>query len=70
VFSQITDKPTNSILWNGASGIKMLDTDNKKRFSILGQKYAKLKARNMVIQSAGATAQTTGSKWTEGTAET
>lgn len=64
------DTPTQGTMWQGASGNKMLDTFNTERFTILKSKFIKLKAPNMAIISAGGTAQTTGSGWTEGTSAT
>lgn len=40
------DNPSKATLFNGASGNKMLDTINTDRYTILYQKYFKLKAPN------------------------
>lgn len=52
------DTPTRATLYNGLSGNKMLDTINTERYTILFQKYFKLKAPNMVPTSTtGTTAE-------------
>lgn len=38
------DTPTTSTLFNGASGNKMLDSFNRERFTLLSQKYVKIRA--------------------------
>jgi hypothetical protein len=43
------DTPTRATLFNGLSGNKMLDTVNTERYSILFQKYFKIKAPNMSV---------------------
>lgn len=40
------DTPTRATLFNGLSGNKMLDTINKERYTVLFQKYFKIKAPN------------------------
>jgi len=40
------DVPTINTLWNGLSGNKMLDTFNKERYTIMYQKYGKIRAPN------------------------
>lgn len=40
------DNPTRATLFNGASGNKMLDTINTDRYTIISQKWFKLKAPN------------------------
>lgn len=40
------DVPTRATLFNGLSGNKMLDTVNKERYTIIFQKYFKIKAPN------------------------
>ena len=42
------DTPTRATLFNGLSGNKMLDTINKERYTIVFQKYFKIKAPNIV----------------------
>ena len=61
------DEPTQSTLWQGASGNKMLDNFDTERFTILKSKMMKLKAPNMAIQASGA--QTVGSGFTQGGTE-
>lgn len=46
------DSPTRATLFNGLSGNKMLDTINKERYTILFQKYFKIKAPNHTISNA------------------
>lgn len=46
------DTPTAANLFNGLSGNKMLDTINKERYTILYQKFGKLKAGNFGAQTA------------------
>ena len=41
------DTPTRANMFQGLSGNKMLDTFNRERFSILVDKWTKLKARGM-----------------------
>lgn len=41
------DVPSRSTLYNGLSGNKMLDTINKERYTILAQKWFKIKAPNV-----------------------
>lgn len=45
------DTPTRDTLFNALSGNKMLDTINKERYSILYQKYFKIKAPNQGVSS-------------------
>jgi len=40
------DAPTRANLFTGLSGNKMIDTLNKERYTVLAQKYVKLKAPN------------------------
>lgn len=40
------DTPTNSTMWRGISGNKMLDDFNYERYSIIYQKFGKLTSRN------------------------
>lgn len=40
------DTPTRATLFNGLSGNKMLDTINKERYTVLFQKYFKIRAPN------------------------
>lgn len=42
------DVPTRATLFNGLSGNKMLDTLNKERYTIIFQKYFKIKSPNQV----------------------
>jgi len=51
------DSPTRATLFNGLSGNKMLDTINKERYTVLFQKYFKIKAANQSM--ADSTAQST-----------
>jgi hypothetical protein len=41
------DVPTRTTLFTGMSGNKMLDTINKERYTVLAQKYIKLRAPNV-----------------------
>jgi len=59
------DTPNTSTLWNRASGNKMLDTFNTKRFTILFSKYVKLTAPNQGNNASGI--QTIGSGFQTGT---
>jgi len=45
------DSPTRATLFNGLSGNKMLDTINKERYTIIFQKYFKIKAPNHSLSS-------------------
>lgn len=53
------DNPTRATLFNGASGNKMLDTINKDRYTIISEKWFKLKSSGMgtevPVNSDGAT---------------
>ena len=52
------DSPTRATLFNGLSGNKMLDTINTERYTIIFQKYFKIKAPNPGISgSTGGTAE-------------
>lgn len=42
------DTPTRANLFNGLAGNKMLDTINKERFTVIAQKWVKIKAPNVV----------------------
>lgn len=44
------DVPARNTLFNGVSGNKMLDTINSERYTVLAQKYIKLKAPGMGTQ--------------------
>lgn len=44
--------PTRATLFNGLSGNKMIDTLNTEKFTVLAQKYFKIKAGNTGISSA------------------
>lgn len=46
------DNPTRATLFNGASGNKMLDTINTDRYTIISQKWFKLKAPNTATWGA------------------
>ena len=46
------DTPTRATLFNGLSGNKMLDTINKERYTVLFQKYFKIKAPNQSTTGA------------------
>ena len=46
------DTPTRASLFNGLSGNKMLDTINTERYSILSQKWFKIKAANAGVNAA------------------
>lgn len=52
------DTPSRATLFNGLSGNKMLDTINTERYSILFQKYFKIKAPNPVAVSTDGTSST------------
>lgn len=53
VKSSKGDNPTTSgLFWNGLSGNKMLDTVNTERYTIMFQKYGKIKAGNFGGQTA------------------
>ena len=55
------DNPTTSgLFWNGLSGNKMLDTVNTERYTILFQKWGKIKAGNFGGQTASTGALTGG----------
>jgi len=43
------DVPTRGTLFVGNSGNKMMDDLNRERYTIIGQKYVKLKAPNMTV---------------------
>lgn len=45
------DTPTRANLFNGLSGNKMLDTINTERYSILAQKWFKIKAANAAVNA-------------------
>jgi len=46
------DTPTRATLFNGLSGNKMLDTINKERYTVLFQKYFKIRAPNQSTTGA------------------
>lgn len=51
------DVPTSSTLFNGISGNKMIDTLNTDRFTIIAQKYVKMRSPNIAsngVASGGA----------------
>lgn len=57
------DTPTRATLFNGLSGNKMLDTLNTERYSVIYQKYFKLKAPNngrTVASGSGGAPQPSG----------
>lgn len=43
------DTPTRSTLFNGQSGNKMIDTINRERYTVLAQKWIKMKSPNYSI---------------------
>lgn len=49
------DVPTRATLFCGISGNKMLDSVNTERYTIVAQKYFKMKAPNMVVSSTTGT---------------
>lgn len=52
------DTPTRTTLFRGNSGNKMIDDINRERYTIVAQKFFKMKAPNMtVVDSSGATAE-------------
>lgn len=52
------DVPTRDTLFNGLSGNKMLDTINTERFSVMSQRWFKMKSPNtLLINGADATTQ-------------
>jgi len=61
------DTPTNTTLWNGASGNKMLESFNTERFTILHSKYIKMRAPNMAVNGQAPGNQITVSGFTVGT---
>ena len=54
------DSPTRATLFTGLSGNKMIDTINKERYTILFQKYFKIKAPNASASSASGTSLSAG----------
>lgn len=48
------DTPTNATLFNGLSGNRMLDTINYERYTVLYQKWGKIKSANESVGRAGA----------------
>lgn len=52
------DTPTLATLYNGLSGNKMLDTLNYERYSVIFQKWGKIKAPNMSVGDAPSQAGT------------
>jgi len=54
------DSPTRATLFNGLSGNKMLDTINKERYTVLFQKYFKIKAPNHSITGTNGAASEIG----------
>lgn len=55
IRSSRNDTPTRATLFCGASGNKMLDTINTERFTIIAQKFFKLKAPNQTVVSTSGT---------------
>lgn len=53
VKSARNDFPSRATLFNGESGNKMMDTINKERYTILAQKYLKIKAPNESVPTPG-----------------
>lgn len=54
------DTPTRAMLFNGESGNKMMDSINKERYTVIAQKYTKLKAPNMSVPTPFETATGSG----------
>lgn len=54
------DSPTRATLFCGLSGNKMLDTINKERYTVLFQKYFKIKAGNHTISNSNGAAAEVG----------
>lgn len=61
------DTPTNSTLYNGVSGNKMIDTLNRERFTILASKTFVIKQSSTGILESGI--QDVGSGYTKGTSD-
>lgn len=65
------DTPTTATLFNGLSGNKMLDTINYERYTVIYQKWGKLKAPNMTIGDSSTSAGTgTGIYYNSGSSQT
>jgi len=58
VKSSRGDVPTTATLFNGLSGNKMLDTINYERYSIIYQKWGKIKAPGLSVGGASTTSGT------------
>jgi len=54
------DSPTRATLFNGLSGNKMLDTINKERYTVIFQKYFKIKSPNHSISFPNGTTNEAG----------
>lgn len=54
------DTPTRANLFNGVSGNKMIDTINKERYTVLAQKWVKLKSPNIASNGAASGGGLTG----------
>lgn len=54
------DSPTRATLFCGLSGNKMLDTINKERYTVIFQKYFKIKAGNNTVTNAAGQAAEVG----------
>lgn len=54
------DYPSRASLFNGESGNKMMDTIKKERFSVVAQKWVKIKAPNQSVNPAGQTGAGSG----------
>jgi len=54
------DSPTRATLFTGLSGNKMLDTINKERYTVIFQKYFKIKAGNNTVTNAAGQAAEVG----------
>lgn len=71
------DTPTRATLFNNESGNKMLDSLNKERYTVLKQKFVKLRAPNVSMAGTNGTstqhvyppAESTGVYYPTGTAE-
>lgn len=54
------DTPTRANLFNGLSGNKMLDSVNNERFTVMYQKYIKMKSPGFGVSSTGGGTTTVG----------
>ena len=58
------DFPNSSTMFQGVSGNKMLDHFNNERFTLLSQKWIKIKAANLGTSSSGTPMPTSGATGT------